>query len=204
MADDCPRAPQGSTRVCRATEPHTWRPQGRGSRPPGWNTESWRCPGWARTRGGGHLHHYCRKPAAQGQTGGPRPETHQRQGAAGRHPGKWSLGPQLQQRAAEMAPTAPASGKGPDPVRAPVLCHTRSERELWAGAEDHRLPALHVITRGPQCRRPRHCGLESAGASGASPACLRGSPPPFCQTLTHPLRPQTSLPCAVDLTGNSL
>lgn len=50
LGDDRPRAPQGSPRACRATEPHAWRPQGRGSRPPGWHTESWRCPGWARKR----------------------------------------------------------------------------------------------------------------------------------------------------------
>lgn len=32
------RAPQGSPRACRATEPHAWRPQGRGSAHRAWHT----------------------------------------------------------------------------------------------------------------------------------------------------------------------
>lgn len=102
------------------------------------------------------------------------------------------------------APTAPASGKGPDLVRAPCsVTHAQG----GSSGQGPKTTGHQPSTSTPEARSagdPATVGGKSAGACGASPACLRGSPSPFLQTLTHPLRPQTSLPCAVDLTGNSL
>ena len=130
LADECPRAPQGSPRVCWATEPRTWRPQGRGSRPPGWHTESWRCPGWARTRGGGHC-----VTTPESRPRGGRQEVLAPRLIKGRAlqdatlvSGVW--GPS---RSRGPAPTAPASGKGPDLVRAPLLSHTLRAGALGRG-----------------------------------------------------------------------
>lgn len=69
--------------------------------------------------------------------------------------GVWGRSPAEGRR---EAPDRPGLVQGSRPSQSPPcsVTHTRSERELWAGAEDHWLSALHVNTRGPRGRRPRH------------------------------------------------